>query len=255
MNIVQAYFGGISSFFSVWVFCLLQITPFLLAFIAGASISLKSENPSSPQWKNILLIALVPLIGFSIIFVPMGMTTTGISRIIFRYLELANQFGGVIIGLAGCYLVGWLTLRESSPVFTQRLRLAAGFLIGGSLALAYKPCITPTLTVILNLTNSQETANIGAVMLASYTFGVSTVILVSGLALAAGFNRLPWVFAKNIIKKSCGVVLLAASFLILSGKMTDYKSFLVGRFVPRASTVTVPADPPEAAQPGEVNRK
>ncbi len=253
MSIGQAFFGGVSSFFSVWVFCLLQITPFLLAFIVGAAVSSESENPLQPQWKKIFLISLVPLIGFSLIFIPMGMTTTGVSRTIFRYLELANQFGGVIIGLAGCYLIGWLAVRESSPLFTYRLKLVAGFLLGGSLALAYKPCITPTLTVILNLTNAMETANIGAVMLAFYTFGISTVIIVAGTVLAAGFNRLSSVFAKTVIKKSCGAVLLAASFLILSGKMTDYKSFLVGRFVPMAPmapAVVVPDD-----VPGEVNHK
>ena len=192
MNIAQAYIGGVSSFFSIWVFCLLQVTPFLLAFIVGASLTLKSENPSSPQWKNILLIAAIPLIGFSLIFIPMGMTTTGVSRFIFRYLELTNQLGGIIIGL----------------------------------------------------TNATKTANIGAVMLASYTFGVSTVIFVAGLALAAGFSRLSSVFAKDVIKKVCGVILLTVSFFILSGKMTDYKSFLVGRFVSQASTVIVPDEVP-----------
>ena len=255
MSIGQAFFGGVSSFFSVWVFCLLQITPFLLAFIVGANVSSESENPSYSHWKKILLISLVPLIGFSLIFIPMGMTTTGISRVIFRHLDLADQFGGVIIGLIGCYLIGWLTVKESSPIFTQRLRLAAGFLLGGSLALAYKPCITPTLTVILNLTSALETANIGAVMLTFYTFGVSAVILVTGIALVAGFNRLPSVFAKTIVKKSCGIVLLAVSFLILSGKMTDYKSFLVGRFVPMAVSMPTSVDVPGADQPGEVNRK
>lgn len=242
MNIVQAYVGGISSFFSVWVFCLLQITPFLLAFIVGASVSQKSENRSSPQWKKVLLIALVPLIGYSLIFVPMGMATTGISKTIFMNLGLANQFGGVIIGVTGCYLIGWLTLKESSPLFTQRLRLGAGFLLGASVALAYKPCITPALTVILNLTNTVETANIGAVMLAFYTLGTSTVIFVSGIALAVACNRLLSVPVKTVIVKSCGVVLLVASFLIISGKMTDYKSFLVGRFIPMAVSMPAPVD-------------
>ena len=250
MSIGQAYFGGVSSFFSVWVFCLLQITPFLLAFIVGANVSSESGSVSNSRWKKYLLISLVPLIGFSLIFIPMGMTTTSVSRTIFRYLDLGDQFGGVIIGLTGCYLIGWLTLKESSPLFSQRLRLGAGFLLGGSLALAYKPCITPTLTVILNLTSALETANIGAVMLAFYTFGVSTVILVSGMALTVGATRLPSVQAKNIIKKTCGVVLLTVSFLILTGKMTDYKSFLVGRFVPMAVSMPTSVD-----VPGEVNRK
>ncbi|MFQ5430883.1 MAG: cytochrome c biogenesis CcdA family protein [Nitrospinota bacterium] len=250
MSIGQAFFGGVSSFFSVWVFCLLQITPFLLAFIVGATVKSEGDNPSPSQWKKILLISLIPLIGFTLTFVPMGMTTTAVSKIIFRYLELANQFGGVIIGLIGCYLIGWLSVTEASPLFTQRLVLGAGFLLGGSLALAYKPCITPTLTVILNLTNTLETANIGGVMLAFYTLGVSTVILIVGFALAAGFNRLHSVFAKTIVKKFCGVVLLTVSFLILSGMMTDYKSFLVGRFVPMAESMPTAVD-----MPGEMNRQ
>jgi len=250
MSIGQAFFGGVSSFFSEWIFCLLQITPFFLAFTVGSTVSPEKENQSYPQWKKILLVTVVPLIGFSLVFIPMGMITTGISKALFRYLELANQFGGVLIGLIGCYLAGLLTINESSSVMGRRLMLGAGFLLGVSLALAYKPCVTPTLTGILSLCSSVKTANIGAVMLSFYTIGVSLAILSSGIVLAVVSSRIPSVLAKNIIKKSCGVVLLAASFLILSGKMTDYKSFLVGRFIPQASSVTVPAVPL-----GEANRK
>jgi cytochrome c-type biogenesis protein len=180
----------------------------------------------------------------------MGMTTTNVSRIIFRYLNIANQFGGVFIGLAGFYLIGLLTFTKSSKAFARRLRLGTGFFLGVSLALAYKPCVTPTLTVITNLCNAVETANIGALMLGSYTLGTTLVILVSGVLLATLINQLPSAAGKTFVKRFCGVVLLTASFLIISGRMTDYKSFLVGRFVPQVMDHSMPMESHEG-----MNRK
>jgi cytochrome c-type biogenesis protein len=108
---------------------------------------------------------------------------------------------------------------------------------GAALALAYKPCVTPTLTVILNLNNSAETAGAGAVLLLAYTLGTVTVILATGVVLSILSRRISSDLAKVTIKRLCGVVLIIVSFLILSDRMTAYKSFLVGRFVPMATTV------------------
>lgn len=236
MTLANAYLGGFLSFFSIWIFCLLQIFPFFLAFMVGASLSESPENPPSRPGLRTLLIPVFALTGYSVVFVSMGMTTTGISKVLFGNLDLANQFGGVIIGLVACYLLGWLSFKGSSSASMRIINILSSLAFGAALALAYKPCVTPTLTVILNLNNNVETANAGAVMLASYTLGTATVILATGVGLSLLLRRISSNFAKIFIQRFCGVVLIIVSFLILSDRMTDYKSFLVGRFVPMVTT-------------------
>lgn len=236
MTFANAYLGGFLSFFSVWIFCLLQIIPFFLAFMVGAALSDKSENPSPRPGLRALLIPVIALIGYSVVFTSMGMTTTGISKVIFKHLDLANQFGGVVIGLVACYLVGWLSFKGPSTAYMRMIYIASSLAFGAALAFAYRPCVTPTLTVILNLNNNVETAGVGAVMLAFYTLGTATVLLAGGVGLALLSMRIPSDSMKIFLKRFCAIVLFTASFLILSDRMTDYKSFLVGRFVPMAST-------------------
>ena len=230
MTIFQAYFGGLSSFFSVWVFCLMQVIPFFLAFAVGLLIF---ENKEDKAYKaRFLAITLLPLLGFLVLFVATGMSTTSISRKIFLYNDLLNRFGGVIIGLSGFYLLGLLSPKD----LPERVKSIAFpivlLLFGASLAVAYKPCVTPTLTAIFAFSGSEETANFGAIMLIFYTLGISTAIFASEFILAFYGSKLGSDSKKHLIKNICGVVVLFVSILILSGQMTNYKSFLVGRFVP-----------------------
>ena len=179
--------------------------------------------------------AVVSLAGFVVTFSSMGMTTTALSKTIFKNMDLFSQLGGVVVGLAGFYLLGLLKFDERPGVFLTVSRLTAGFLFGGAMGLAYKPCVTPTLTKIFNLTNNAQTAGVGGVMLVAYALGISTVILAVGLALAWGGLSLPSSASRSVVMRICGVLLLVSAALILSDSMTLYKSFLVGRFVPDVS--------------------
>ena len=231
MDIFTSFFGGFSSFFSSWIFCLLQVIPFFLAF-GVATLALENPDDRAAYWKRVLSISIFPFIGFLTVFAATGMSTTAISKIIFLYIDILNQAGGVVIGLAGLYFIGILTLDNMIQSKIEKLYIGWGFLLGASLAFAYKPCVTPTLTKVLMLNNSTETAGIGAIMLIAYTLGVIAAILGAELLLVRYVNSLTSYTTKSNIRKFSGAILLISSILILSGQMTNYKSFLVGRFVP-----------------------
>lgn len=231
MSVIHAYLGGVHSFFSIWIFCLLQVIPFFFAFVIGIGVQEKTDTPFSELIKRILTVGIVPFIGFIIFFVLMGMRTTSLNKTIFGYLNLSNQLGGVVIGLISFYFIGWLTFKEKPETLFTAIKLIFGFLFGAALAFAYKPCVTPTLSKIYIINSSIETAGIGGILLTSYALGVSTVIFGFAYALALFAARLTSFPLKTTILKTCGVVLLVAATLIISDKMTVYKSFLVGGLV------------------------
>tara|TARA_B100000315_G_scaffold259397_1_gene315290 strand:+ start:19127 stop:19852 length:726 start_codon:yes stop_codon:yes gene_type:complete len=231
MSVIQAYLGGIHSFFSIWIFCLLQVIPFFFAFVIGIGVKEKEGGPFPELVKRILTVGIVPFIGFIIFFVLMGMRTTSLNKTIFEYLNLSNQLGSVVIGLISFYFIGWLTFKEKPETLFAAIKLIFGFLFGAGLAFAYKPCVTPTLSKIYMISSSVETAGMGGILLISYALGVSTVIFGFAFALALFAARLTSFSLKTAILKTCGVVLLVAATLIISDKMTVYKSFLVGWFV------------------------
>ncbi len=230
MTVFGAFFGGFHSFFSIWISCLMQIIPFLLAFVIGASILRENPEPGKAEWSEIIPSAVAPFAGFIIVFTSIGMVTTAVSKMLFRYMELLNQFGGVLIGLIGLYLVGMLTLEKSRPAL-KALRIGFGLLLGASLAVAYKPCVTPALTVIYSFNTSPDNVVWGGLLLVLYSLGVSSAILLIGLPLAALASKAKSDKVRAGLKKGCGVLLVVVALLMLTGKMTVYKSFLVGGFV------------------------
>jgi len=235
MSAFDAYIGGIHAFFSVWIFCLMQVIPFFAAFMLGAAYTGRESGNFARVWKQALLTALVSLAGFTIVFSSMGMTTSYISKLFFNNLGLANQFGGVALGLIGCYFIGWLTLGGLEGAAAAATRYGFAFVFGGAMGFAYKPCVTPTLTKIFSLTSVEQTASTGGMMLVLYSLGISTALLAMGMALAWIGTELSSATARSAAQKACGAVLLIGAILILSDSMPAYKRFLVGRFVPQVS--------------------
>lgn len=232
MSILESYGGGISAFFSVWVFCLMQIIPFFLAFMAGAAATAKGGEGFAAAARAAAPLSLAALAGFVVIFSSMGMTTTALSRLVFSVAGLGTQLGGVVVGLAGLYFLGFLTPGAMPGRAEGAVRYGVAVLFGAAMGFAYKPCVTPTLTKIYTMTSSAATADRGGLLLVFYALGLSTVLFAAGMALAWGVSRLSTPAARSIAVRALGAVLIAGAALMLTDSMPEYKRFLVGRFVP-----------------------
>ncbi|MGK7345164.1 MAG: cytochrome c biogenesis CcdA family protein [Candidatus Nitrospinota bacterium M3_3B_026] len=221
-----------SAFFSVWVFCLMQIIPFFLAFMAGTAAMARPGEGFAVTARKAAPLSLAALAGFVVIFSSMGMTTTALSRLVFSIAGLGTQLGGIVVGLIGFYFLGLLTLGRMPGKAETAARYGVAVLFGMAMGFAYKPCVTPTLTKIYTMTSSAATASRGGMLLVFYALGLSTVLFGAGMALAWGMSRLSSPAARSIAVRALGVALIAGAALMLSDSMPEYKRFLVGRFVP-----------------------
>lgn len=236
MSVFTAYFSAIASFFSVWIFCLFQIIPFFMAFILGAALTAGSAGQPR-RVSRAALLSLVTFAGFMFIFASMGLVSTGISKVIFNSLSLGNQIGGVVIGVIGLYLLGLLSFEKDEGLAVAVARYASALLFGMAVALAYRPCVTPALTEIYNIASNPGRVGEGMALLMAYSLGIATVISAVGLALSWLIAAVRAPRLETAVRRLCGAILLVIAGLILTGNMTAYKSFLVGRFVPDAPSV------------------
>jgi cytochrome c-type biogenesis protein len=228
-----AYYSGVAAFFSIWLFCLLQIIPFFLALIVGAAL-MSGKAGDSRRVLEAFTVALASFAGFMFIFTSMGLVSTGLSKAIFDILTPGNQIGGVVIGVIGLYLLGILSFDVGGSLAMAAGKYAAAFMFGCAVALAYKPCVTPALTEIYKVASNPGKMGEGAILLIAYSLGIATVITAAGLAISWAVTNASSPNMETLVKKFCGAVLLVIAGLILTGNMTMYKSFLVGRFVPDA---------------------
>jgi cytochrome c-type biogenesis protein len=232
MGSIGALWGGFSSFFSVWQFCLLQISPFFLAYIVGLYlISLDREpNPSIRQW--LLLPCIAYGISFSVFYSLLIASGLDISKLLVYNISHLRLVAGIIILFAAMYIltVDRITFlgRYHSPLLLSGLSL----LIGISFAFIYTPCITPTMSDIMGMASQPQTATKGWQLALWYGLGISIAFGVTGIGLVFLLSRTGLVTHHVRLKKNiCGLIVLIPAILAITGLMRHYKALILGFLV------------------------
>jgi len=231
VGVFDAVWGGLSSFFSVWQFCILQISPFFMAYIVGIYLSGISENnPGIAQ--RVILPCIAYMIGFSIIFSLLSSTGLTVGRSVFRNIGTLRFMSGVYVFFVSLFIILSSRIdyfkKKESPLFFAGVSL----ILGASFAFVYSPCIPPTLSKILNMAAFPEKAMRGSLLAfyygigLSFSFGFTAFVLTSLLKWSGVLHKKTTLF-RNI----SGIILLIFSFLSITGLMLSYKAFILGFMV------------------------
>ena len=232
MGITEAFWGGFSSFFSIWQICAMQISPFFMAYITGLYFvgRTRQDKPDIKQWA--VVPSLVYVAGFTILYSLLSSSGLLVGRYLSYNLGSLRLVAGIYLTLVSLYLI----FPDRINVFrkiTGPLALAGlSLLLGLSFAVVYSPCITPTLSSILGIANLPETATRGTVLAFFYGLGLSLAFAVTGLVLIQLLTRVQSA-VNNPAKTSmvCGLILSILALLNITGLMTYYKAFVLGLLV------------------------
>ena len=218
IGLVVAFVAGLVSFISP---CVLPLVPSYLTFITGISL----EDVQSSR-RFALLHAFLFVIGFSIVFVTMGVAASALGRLLLVHREWVARVGGVIIILFGLYLVGAFNLpflgRDTRVHLRNKpLGYFGTVIVGMAFGAGWSPCLGPILGSILTYAATAGDAGRGAVLLTAYSAGLAVPFLISAVALEelivfAQRNRarLAW------LTKASGVLLIVVGVLLVSGYLT-----------------------------------
>ncbi len=232
MGPLAAFGLGFASFFSIWQVCILQISPFFLAFVTGLYFADRPEQSARVPWRRVITPILFFAAGFSIFYALSSMTGLRVGRILSYNSGVLRIIAGAWI-LAMCLFillrgrVAWID-RLNRPLLVG----GASLILGAAFALVYSPCITPALSEILGMTVRPETAVWGGVLALFYSLGIDLGLGVTGVALILLLGRIGAV-ARNrrLAKDACGAFLGILALLNLTGLMTAYKAFVLGFLV------------------------
>lgn len=223
ITFVGAFAGGIASFASP---CVLPLVPAYLANIAGASVL----TPNLPDRKHILLHTASFIIGFSLVYTPLG-ALLGLLGAAAPQGVLEKVAGALLI-VFGVFLVAatkvpWLN-------YEKRLNFArvrgSGYLrslmIGVIFSIGWIPCTSPILGSIAAVAATSQTAWRGAYLLLGYCLGLGLPFMLVGLALGTAASRyLSWLSRHAFVTS-----IVAAGLLISVGilMLTGYLEYLIG---------------------------
>jgi cytochrome c-type biogenesis protein len=223
-TVVAAFAVGLVSFVSP---CVLPLVPGYLSTISGVSFADLQEGRGRGK---VLGPAILFCLAFSVMFIALGMTATGLGQTLQDHRQLLRQAAGVVIALMGIVFVGTLFVpllnREWRPESLLHRAHAGGPIVAGlAFAVAWLPCTGPTLGAILTAAGTQNTVGRGAVLLAFYALGLAVPFVLSALAFSsvAGVFR----FFRNhytAITVVSGVVLVAMGVLLYTNELTRLNS-------------------------------
>lgn len=217
--------AGVLSFLSP---CVLPLVPPYLTYMSGASFDQLREDGASAGlvWRRSVFTSLFFILGFSVVFITLGMTATAFGVAFRQALPILVPIAGLMIiamGLhfLGVYRIGLLDrqLRHQGPGMASGP--GGGFLLGLAFAVGWTPCIGPVLGAILSVAASQQTVWDGAGLLAIYSLGLGVPFLLAGVAIGpflTFFQR----FKKHLgtVEKVMGAFLVVTGLLFLSGQFT-----------------------------------
>jgi cytochrome c-type biogenesis protein len=224
-----ALWGGFSSFFSIWQLCIMQVSPFFIAYLTGiylAAPELKG-NAAILRWLSPSLLAYGA--GFTLFYSLLIASGLSLSRPLTGNLGALRVAAGLVILLASLHL--FLVDRVPALARLHRPLLAGGLslLIGVSFALMYSPCITPMLSDIMGLASQRTTAATGWVLALCYGLGTTLALCLTALALILFLRRSRAALRHAVpARYACGVVLLGLAVMNLTGLMRHYKAFVLG---------------------------
>jgi cytochrome c-type biogenesis protein len=221
-SVFLAFAAGLVSFVSP---CVLPLVPGYLSTVCGLTPS-ELEGARGTALRSVLVRAALFILTFSLIFVLLGMTATGIGNALFDNRTTLEKFAGVAIIALGVFFVLALFIpvlnRDWHPESLMRRVGRGGPLVAGAaFAIAWTPCVGPALASILGLASTQNTVAQGGGLLAVYSAGLAVPFLITAVAFNQATTAFSWLKRHYaLINGVAGLLLITIGVLVLTGDLT-----------------------------------
>lgn len=216
LSLALAFAAGVVSFITP---CVLALVPVYLAVLAEAAVGSRS----------VLVPAGLFSVGFSIVFVLLGVSVGLIGMTLFRE-PVVRQIAGVIViglGLLMTGVFGPVLDRVPSPANLAPAPGGAGGAapralgLGALVAVGWTPCIGPVLGAILAMGASTQDVAAATLLLVAYSAGLALPFLAAAAFLPRVKPALGWLRAhERPIRVASGLAVMAVGVLIVLDAFT-----------------------------------
>ncbi len=218
VGVLAALVAGAVSFLSP---CVLPLVPGYLSAVTGVS----ADSLGSAPARRVLGPSLLFVASFSAIFIVLGLTATGVGGALQEHRGVLEKVAAALIVAMGTFFIATLFVTRLGREWRiDALMARAGrggpLVAGAAFAVAWTPCVGPTLGAILSAAALSESTGRGAFLLAVYSAGLAIPFLLTAVA----FTRMATVFAVvrrhyRLIMAGGGAVLIVMGVLIWTGEL------------------------------------
>ena len=229
--IIKIAFAFGAGFISFLTPCVLPIIPGYISYITG-----KNLNEISIDKKIVLIKTILFSLGFSLVFISLGVTASAIGNILLFLSYELRIAAGIIIILFSLQMLGFLNfkfLNQEKRIETQGYKdnYIFPFVVGAAFAFGWTPCIGPVLGSILALSATEASISKGILLLSFYSLGLAIPFILSGyymnsfLISKKGFGKY-----YNRVTKTGGVILLITGILIATNQIQVISYYILTTF-------------------------
>lgn len=210
LNHFLAFGAGFLNFISP---CTLPLYPAFISYITGMSIDeLKSGEKRFS--KTGILHTIIFLVGFSVIFIFLGYSSSFVGTFFFQYQDTLRQVGAIFIFIFGLMILGVFTpkvlMQEKKLQFKNRPTGYFGtFLIGLAFAAGWTPCTGPITGAVFMM--ASQNPELGLWYMIVYVLGFALPFFLLSLFI----TRITWIQKHNIIITRVGGFIMVALGIIL----------------------------------------
>ncbi len=208
MNFLIIFIEGIASFLSP---CVLPMLPMYVSYFAGQDKNLKKTITNSLGF----------VLGFTIIFVLLGIFASTLGKLITANSKYINILFGSIIILFGMHYIGILNIKilnKSKGIKKNKENLSffSSIIFGIIFSVCWTPCVGVFLSSALMMSATSENILKGGTMLLIYSIGLGIPFIITSIFLERlkdTFNSIKKHY--NIINKIAGIILIFSGILVI----------------------------------------
>jgi len=216
LSVGLSFLAGLLSFFSP---CSLPLYPSFLSYITGITTDEMKTRKIVFQSKP-LLHTLFFMLGFSFIFMALGLSTSFIGELFLSKKELIRQLGSILLFVIGLTMLNvfnfeWFKRTWTINLKNQPVGYAGSFLVGITYATAWTPCVGPLLSSIIVLGISNPSAAL--LYTFSYTIGFSIPFFIMTFFV----KKIRWITKyTTTFMKVGGIIICSFAILLYFDKLT-----------------------------------
>ena len=218
ITIGLAFLAGLASFLSP---CVFSLVPAYVGYLGGRAAG--GENSDRNRFITFTH-GLAFVLGFSVVFITLGVATSAFGRLLFDLRSILEKVGGIVVIIFGLHMIG--IFRIPFLEYDTRVQQAPdpkwGYLssamMGVFFSAGWAPCVGPVLGAILTLALNGGSISTGISLLSAYSAGLAIPFLIAALGIG-------WVSATlrkygkvmHYVEIVMGVILVIVGIMLFAG--------------------------------------
>ena len=213
-----AFLAGLASFLSP---CVFSLVPAYVGYLGGRAAG--GETTASNRFVTFTH-GLAFVLGFSVIFVMLGVASAAFGRLLFDLRFILAKVGGIIVIIFGLHMTGIFRIpfleydTRVQQLPDRKLGYLSSALMGVFFSAGWAPCVGPVLGAILTLSLNGGSVSTGVSLLSAYSAGLAIPFLVAALGVGwVSLTLRKYGKVMHYVEVVMGVVLIIVGIMLFSG--------------------------------------